>query len=255
MRILLVRHGESEGNVNPQAYIDKGDTNVGLTDKGWEQAFGAGRFLGQFYADTGTGKWPVVYLSSYLRPKQTFRGIFEGVKGQLGAEPKLYEDPRLIEKFFGAASHLYHPPEGLSAEDKIVREALLLLSKSTYENDPFTAKNLFGDSTKDTFVAVKSFLDGTFARDRHEGKDDFLIVCHGAVIQAFLMSWAHLPIASKNRLGNPGNCDIIKIEGSPKNWTFTQIYDGEEMQAVEREALKDIKPFSIQDLPPAPNFS
>ena len=45
MRILLVRHGESEGNVDEQAYITIGDSRIGLTEKGWEQAEGTGIFL------------------------------------------------------------------------------------------------------------------------------------------------------------------------------------------------------------------
>ncbi len=248
MRILLVRHGESEGNVDATAYIKKGDRGVGLTDTGWQQAIGAGNFLKDVYK--GAVGWPVVYISSYQRTKETFRGLYEGIKGNFPQEPKLYEDPRLIEKFFGAASHLHHPAENLSDEEKLIYSTILDLSKKVNHVDPFTSSHLFGNSTKDTLTSVKNFLDGTFKRDCDEGKKDFLFVTHGAVIQAFLMSWAHLPMDAKNKVGNPHNCDVISIEGTPKNWTIRKIYDGEKFEAVDIEILKNIKPFSIDDLPP-----
>ena len=253
MRILLVRHGESEGNHDPLAYLTKGE-NVGLTKRGWLQAQANGKFLEGYYGHDNP-KWPVVYVSSLLRPKQTFRGMYEGgLKNSFPGTPKLYEDPRLIEKYFGAASHLYHEKDGLSAEEMAVRTAILKLSKKVYDLDPFTAANLFGESTKQTYIAVKSFLDGTFARDCAEGKDDFLIVCHGAIIQSFLMAWAHLPIAAKKQLGNPDNCDVIEITGHPKDWTVRRIWNGADMVGVDEDALKGIRPFSFSDLPPVPDF-
>lgn len=251
MRILLVRHGQSEGNANPLTYLEKGD-QVDLTSLGWRQGIAGGEFLENRYIQTGTTKWPTIYVSSLPRPKQTASAILVSLRKIFPGKPKLYEDPRLIEKFFGAASHLYHLHETLSPEERKIREVILELSKVTYAKDQFTAANLFGDSTKNVYVSVKSFIDGTFARDCKEGKDDFLIISHGAVMQAFLMAWAHIPVSAKGALGNPNNCDVIEIIGEPKNWKITKIYDGEEMKPVEIDILKDIRPFSFEDLPPVP---
>ncbi|MCD8566488.1 MAG: phosphoglycerate mutase family protein [Alphaproteobacteria bacterium] len=250
MRILLARHARSDGNDNEEAYIRDGDNGVGISDLGWQQGIALGQFLGRYYPETGTQEWPVVYISSYKRPKQTLSAALHGMNGALPGRPKLYEDPRLIEKFFGATNHI-HNPEGIIDPDFAAH--MKLLAKKVYEKDPFATRNLLGESTKDTLMAVKSFLDGTFARDAQEGKDDFLFIVHGAVIQAFLMTWAHLPMHSKNQIQNPGNCDVICIEGQPKNWTITKIYDGEAMKAVNLPVIDHIKPFSVDDLPPVPD--
>ena len=38
MRIFLVRHGESSGNVDKSEYSNKLDCDIGLTEKGFEDA-------------------------------------------------------------------------------------------------------------------------------------------------------------------------------------------------------------------------
>ena len=50
MRIFLVRHGESLGNVDETAYARMGDHNVPLTDLGVQQAVLSGQFIRDWYA-------------------------------------------------------------------------------------------------------------------------------------------------------------------------------------------------------------
>ena len=42
-RVILIRHGESEGNVNFDIYRSTPDARIHLTQKGWTQAHEAGR--------------------------------------------------------------------------------------------------------------------------------------------------------------------------------------------------------------------
>lgn len=249
IRILLMRHGQSLGNVDHSAYLKHGDHAVGLTDEGWRQVIAAGEFLGDYYKESNTTHWPTVYLSSYLRPKQSFAGAVHGINGAIPGSPKLYEDPRLIEKFFGATTHIHHPHNVMDAE---LAEKLKWLSLSVFKKDPFTARGLFGESSKDTLISIKSFLDGTFKRDVDEGKRDFFFSMHGATIQMFLMAWAHLPMASKPEIKNPGNADIIEISGRSKDWRIRRIWDGENMKAVNEAVVDHIKPFAFEDLPAIP---
>jgi len=220
MRILLIRHGQSRGNVDEAAYITEGDHKVGLCDLGWKQAIAAGGFLKSYFPKTDTVDWPTLYLSSYQRTQETLRGILHGIDGAIEGSPKIYEETKL--------------------------------SKAVYAKDPFTARNLFGDSSKDALTTMKGFIDGTLSRDVSEGKHDFMFVMHGATIQAFLMSWAHLPMLAKSKLKNPGNLDIISIEGTPKNWEIRKIYDGQRMQPVNEAVVDHIKLLTVDTLPPIP---
>ena len=69
-RIILVRHGESEGNVDPAAYVTTPDWRIQLTDTGREQAHDAGQRL---RALVGEGEPLLFYVSPYMRTLQTLQ--------------------------------------------------------------------------------------------------------------------------------------------------------------------------------------
>ena len=252
MRILLVRHGESEGNVDEQAYITIGDSRIGLTEKGWEQAEGTGIFLKKLYKDTGTKEWPRIFCSSYPRALQTLGGIHSQIPQDLfEGKLKIYEDVRLTEQCFGALAHLtYHDDE----ETKHIAELLTEFSKQAKKAAPLSARLPFGESPKDIILHTKNFIDGTLKRDFDEGSEDLLIVCHGAVIKAFLMNWFHLPMNSWGELKLPSNGDVIAIEGGSKNWSVTKIYDGTTAKEVSENPIENISHICPDTLPQKPEF-
>lgn len=249
-RVLLARHGQSEGNVNPSIYPKKGDSKISLTEPGWMQAYGTGQFLTPYYQEAGVTEWPMIHVSTHNRTEETLGGILKGMGDAFPGEPKLYPQPFLTEKFFGAASALEFADEKLSEE---VIKTLKRLSKIVYANDPFQASHLFGESTKFTMMAGKMMID-TIRRDIAEGKREHLVVTHGAVIQAMLMSLMHARPQDKNKIGNPGNADVIEIIGTPKNWSITRIWDGENGVRVNENLRDKVKRFTVADLPPLPDF-
>lgn len=250
-RILLVRHGESEGNADASAYVDKGDNFVSLTDKGWEQAIRSGAFLQEFYRQTKTTQWPTLFLSPFQRTQETLSGLLHGMAAHPfeGPAPRLHEDPRLIEQSFGALAHMRH------ADSKHNTAALSLhhFSRAVRKGNPYAARPPFGESPKDLVLNVKSFIDGTLSRDFAEGQEDFLIIAHGAVIRAFISAWFHLPMNSWKQLENPGNTDVFNIEGTPKNWTVRKIYDGERGEETDINPIADIKRLTADNLPQPPH--
>jgi len=251
MRILLVRHGYSEGNHDTSKYHEKGDQNIGLTETGWNEAYQAGKFLKDYYLRNNENpKWPHIFLSPYTRTRETMSGILRGMEGYQETPPKFREDPRLVEKFFGAASALeYTDHEDIPPSFK---KGLQALFKLVYHKDPFSTSGLFGESQKNILNNVKGFIDGTLDRDIREGAEDILIVTHGAVIQAFLMSWFHIRMDEKTNINNPDNCDIIAITGEPKNWRADRIYRGEIMLPTNEPWLEDLHSFTPADLPKFP---
>ena len=252
IRMLFVRHGESDGNVNDGAYLSDGDQGVGLTDTGWIQTYHSGDFLGDLYERTGTKEWPALYLSYHLRTQQSCRSVIKGIGDKLPGLPKLYGDPRLIEKFFGATNHI-HNPDKIKGLDPEFAENMRILSNAVYEKDPYTTRNLFGDSSRDITTYVDQFI-ATLRRDMKEGKRDFLSITHGAVIQAILSRYARLPPdRAKQAIGNPNNGDVISIEGFPGNWEFKKIYDGPRGQATDINLLENVRPYNVDDLPEMPD--
>ena len=210
-----------------------------------------GRFLRGYYQKTGTTQWPTIYMSLYLRPRQTFSAALHGMGDIFPGEPKLHHDVRLIEKHFGATNLLDN--HGGILSDEFARN-MKVMSDHTYNLDPYATPNVLGESTKDTFGFIKSFIDGTLARDINEDKDDFLFLVHGAVIRDFLMTWFHVPLEQRSKIDGPGNCDVIELSGDfGKGWTATKIYDGEKMKPANKNVIRRVKSFTVFDLPPVPD--
>ena len=66
-QIVLIRHGESEANVDQGQYTTVGDPNVELTDLGKQQS----RLVGEKLAISIGKKSVFVYVSPYMRTRQT----------------------------------------------------------------------------------------------------------------------------------------------------------------------------------------
>jgi hypothetical protein len=79
-RIILVRHGESQGNLDMSAYSTTPDYRIPLTPRGVEQARAAGRGILDVVSSSPDGapdpNWKVYfYVSPYERTRSTLREI------------------------------------------------------------------------------------------------------------------------------------------------------------------------------------
>ncbi|MCD8520321.1 MAG: histidine phosphatase family protein [Alphaproteobacteria bacterium] len=266
-RILFIRHGQSEGNVDIDRYAKMGDYAVGLTDTGWRQAVAAGRFLqGYFFGEevqkaTDMGRvrqarmWPLVYVSSYIRTKQTLSGVIHGLTStdlgddnlQPATGPRVIEEPRLIEKFFGATLRLN---KALKPLDWRIAGQLWQMAQEVFHKDKFTTRNMLGDSRKDVYEAVCDFIDGPMDKALAAGEEEIIIVSHGAVGQEFIRKMMNLPLDAT--IPDLGNCDILEFTGAPGNWQMRKLYDGPAMRPSGDSLIGHLKPFTLADLPPVP---
>ena len=90
-RLILVRHGESEGNVDRAAYASTPDSQIALTERGFAQALVAGLQIRQLIGETETVRF---FVSPYMRARQTVLAIlraFDGKTVQVSTEPRLRE--------------------------------------------------------------------------------------------------------------------------------------------------------------------
>ena len=99
-RIILVRHGESQGNVNRSLYTTTPDSQVQLTARGFEQGLAAGEQLRGIVGDESVS----FLYSPYMRTRQTLLGILHAWRGR---RVDFYAEPRLREQARAAT-----PPRG-----------------------------------------------------------------------------------------------------------------------------------------------
>jgi broad specificity phosphatase PhoE len=233
MRILLVRHGQSEANVDKRALKERPDHDIGLSEDGKEQSRECGEAIANWFRDLPIS--PVhapysiprirVWNSPYERAVQTADAIYDRLQKQ-------YNDPRidrrehilLCEQQFGLFDGLYDGKETTSGENEIAAkypDEWAHYQKHEEFEGKFWARMPLGESVFDVAQRVHQSF-GTFHRDaeRH-GIDNLVIVCHGVVIRAFLMMWCHYPLSWFVTEPNPRNCSIRLIEdGDDKGYVF-----------------------------------
>ncbi len=191
--IILVRHGESEGNVDKNLYLQKPDYAYDLTEKGKQQARACGIELAAKY-----GGPAAFYVSPYWRTRRTYEGISQSIKAV-----KHYEDPRIREQEWGTN---FHPKT-----DNLENE------RDTFGHFYFRIPN--GESCADVYDRVSDFL-GTLWRDfeKYDYPTVSIIVTHGMTIRLFLMRFFHWTVEQFEIVANPANCGyyVLELDG-PRN--------------------------------------
>ncbi|MDJ0851054.1 MAG: histidine phosphatase family protein [Myxococcota bacterium] len=187
-RIILVRHGESEGNVDRTRYESIPDYAVSLTDTGRAQATRAAEEIRGIIGDETIH----AYVSPFHRTRQTFEEIAKVLVDNLAES---VEDPRIREQEWG---HL----RGQVENDEIVRE------RDDYSTFYYRIPD--GESGADVFDRVSTFLE-TLHRDfrKSDYPKNCLIITHGLTLRLFLMRWFHWSVEEFESLRNPENAQVV----------------------------------------------
>lgn len=190
-RIILIRHGESEGNANEELYSQIPDFKLNLTEKGFGQARAAGKKIKEI---VGNEKM-YVYLSPYYRTRQTYQCLKESFSENVIDER---EDPRIREQDWG---HLK------ARED--IRE--IITDRDNFSTFYYRIPD--GESGADVYDRVSIFFD-TLHRDFEDPNfpENVLIVTHGMLLRLFLMRWFHWNVEEFESYHNPRNCQVFVME-------------------------------------------
>jgi broad specificity phosphatase PhoE len=190
-RIILIRHGQSLGNIDESIYATLPDYKLPLTDEGEKQASACGKKL----RNITENETCFFYVSPLWRTRETYNQI---IKSFEVVSTDKREDPRIREQEWGF----------LKDEDECDR-----INKERDDYGPFYYRIPNGESAADVYDRVSDFY-GTLHRDFD--KDDFpencVVVTHGMTIRLFLMKWFHLVVEDFDNLKNPKNCAIIILE-------------------------------------------
>lgn len=205
MEILLVRHGESLGNVDPGHYLEVADHSIALSDTGHSQAHAAGAHLREWVG----AHWPHRHVRMWNSPYRRTRETAADLCAELGA---LVTDRReqvlLAEQQFGLFDGL---PDEVAAER--YPDEFEHYERCRRFDGKFWARLPLGESRFDVAVRVHQAF-GTFHRDaaRH-GIEHLIVVAHGTTLRAFTMMWLHHPFEWFEAEPNPGNCAVRHLVG------------------------------------------
>lgn len=106
-RIILVRHGQSEGNLDETAYTRVADPKIALTEKGKAEAEECGKRIREIIEKDNVPNWKVYfYVSPYRRAHETLKSL--GRAFERSRIAGLREETRLREQDFGTLINKTH---------------------------------------------------------------------------------------------------------------------------------------------------
>lgn len=189
-RIILLRHCESEGNVNKEIYKTKPDYALNLTDKGILQAIHSGKDLGLLLKNETVN----AYVSPFYRTRQTFQHIKPFIN-----VTDMKEDPRLREQEWCGKLRT----DGYDFNTEEERDAF----------GHFYYRFHGGESCADVFDRISTFFE-SLHRDfkKKDYQKNCIIVTHGMTLRVILMRWFHLTVEDFELLRNPKNGQFIVME-------------------------------------------
>jgi broad specificity phosphatase PhoE len=203
MRIILVRHGESLGNVDELAYCRIPDHALPLTQRGEQQV---GAVAAEIRALLVPG--PVaVYVSPYLRTRQTVELLDVGDLAE-----RTSAEPRLREQDWG------------NLQDPVEQE---VQKRLRHEFGHFFYRLPHGESGADVDDRVASFLAELELRmlTQPGHPDTVLVVSHGLAMRLLcrrLFSWS---IELFESLSNPNHCSYRVLErDADGEWTIDRPF-------------------------------
>ncbi|KAJ7570731.1 hypothetical protein O6H91_01G133300 [Diphasiastrum complanatum] len=225
-RIILIRHGQSEGNVDESAYTRIPDAKIALTETGWRQAVHCGRRIRKLIDDDCVDDWQVYfYVSPYKRTLQTLRGIGMAFEPQRIAGVR--EEPRVREQDFGNFQ---------DREKMRVEKAVRLRYGRFFYRFPN------GESAADVYDRITGFREtlradidvGRFQPPGSRSKNvNLVLVSHGVTLRVFLMRWYKWTVEQFESLANLPNTGMIVMEaGTGGRYSLLVHHSREELKAL-----------------------
>jgi broad specificity phosphatase PhoE len=225
-RLLLVRHGESEGNVSQDdpalAEKTKGTPNneLRLTPNGVQQAQAAGRWLRDYLGTLGSGRPAAGYVSTFVRALET--------AGHLGLGLEWQHHAFIVERDWGSF-------EELTAEQQAKY-------KAAKKRSPLYATMPNGQNLATLLMSNHLFL-GMLHREHTD--DTVVAVCHGERILTLrymlerMTDRAFLELANSKHTGDKvRNCQVIE---------YTRLDPESGHQRERFEWMRSICPWDIRD--------
>jgi len=202
VNIYVIRHGESEHNVDRTVMAHTHDSQHSLTELGFRQAEQTAEFM-----KTILNEQTVLFASPYLRTKQTAQAIHR----LLPEEVPFKENPLIREWELGNLYDFTNRTPEVKKEYKAAGQFYF-----RYHN---------GESLADVYLRASMFMNTKIERIRQQQLyDNVVIVTHAAFIQmllTFLMDW---PVESLAHFKPVENASVIKIFEEDGEYQFDKIY-------------------------------
>ena len=167
--IFVVRHGESQGQLDQTQYKTVGDDNIALTQKGERQSFVAGQLVAKFAEKHDLTISQIDYSTS-KRATQTAQNLAVGLNAENAVI--MNQEPRVDKQKFGKFDGLFSSKERREAYPEAFEEFKRVEQSGI--DGVLQARPPEGESIVDVIDRVSHYLN-------HAGKseDTHVVVTHG----------------------------------------------------------------------------
>lgn len=209
-KIIVMRHAESQEDVDKTVYAHTADLDVALSPNGEGQAKNAGGKI----ADLLDGKTVHFYLSPGLRLRQTYDLMT--VQFPKNLKHSFTVETLILKQFWG----------DVTVENR--RE----IEIARYKEGVLAYRFPNGESGPQLVSRFKLFIEtlrNEFKEDRFP--ENIVILTHGFNMRLFLMLWFGWSISYFEKLANPRSCEMVALnlqgDGSYVLEDSPRIYDPE----------------------------
>jgi broad specificity phosphatase PhoE len=202
MNIYVIRHGESQHNVDRTVMAHTHDSQHSLTELGFRQAQITAEFMKPLLNEN-----TVIYCSPYLRTKQTAAAI----TGQLSEQVPFFENPLIREWELG---NLYDFDNRTPEAKKEYKAAGQFYFR--YQN---------GESLADVYLRATMFMTGVIERVKRQGRyENVVVVSHAAFMHMLIAYLMNHPIDSLLNFKPIENASVLKINEVDGDYQYEKIF-------------------------------
>lgn len=192
-RIILVRHGESLGNVDKVLYESTPDSQIQLTETGIRQGREAGEQIRRLVGQEDVR----VFFSPYIRTRQTLLAILEAFSGR---RIELTTEPRLREQDFGNFQNSHYMETVYKERQKFGR--------FYYRFPNGEAGTDVYDRVCEFWSTLFRFMDQPSRNEAQKPAENYVLVTHGLLMRIFCMCYFRWTVTEFEQVWNPSNCEI-----------------------------------------------
>jgi broad specificity phosphatase PhoE len=213
MRIYLVRHAESESQVDLSVLLNKQDCDQEITVRGWNQAHAVSEWFEMQIREFAKkpGFWALLIRSPWKRAVQTSEPIIErlGLRKSGGYLERVEDDELLCERQLGLFGpyHEAQLPVMFPSEYALFQREIASVGR-------YRARPAGGESYLDVELRLKQFLPKIKAAAR-AGVTDLIVVGHSrahSIFRKLLLGLAEHEYKGK---GGWDNCMVRLLEFAP----------------------------------------
>lgn len=201
MNVYIVRHGQTDMNVNKEGVIDIPDYKVELNSTGIEEAFKCGEFLKDYITTTDK---TLVFVSPYTRAKQTFMEINKSLNISTGC---IVEEDLIKEQSYG----LFHGIMDKSKVADVFPSEYAQYMEAVKRNGEYFTARPYGESHYDVVQRANTFLN-KLLRIRESEVDNMIIITHHNFIRCLLKAINYETLDWFYNENGPQNCSVIHFD-------------------------------------------